>query len=100
MTDFSDQFLLQKVINFLREVRLGEPFATTHKRDAEPRAYGLDLLGRGPPALLSSEPWIVAVSAPRGWGLLIGALRSISTGGTSKPTIMMYLSNATQHRTF
>ncbi|PVH27710.1 copper resistance CopC/CopD family protein [Pararhodobacter oceanensis] len=45
-------------------------------------AYGLDLLGRGFPALLSPAPWIAAVSAPRGWGLLIGAVAALIAGSS------------------
>ncbi len=39
--------------------------------------YGLDLLGRGFPALFSSAPWVAAASTPRGWGLLVGAVGAL-----------------------
>ncbi|GAW34033.1 inner membrane protein YebZ [Roseovarius sp. A-2] len=45
-------------------------------------AYGLDLLGRGFPALLSPAPWIAAVSAPRGWGLVAGAVAALIAGSS------------------
>ncbi len=43
-------------------------------------AYGLDLLGRGPSALLSFTPWMIATSTPRGWGFLVGAVAALIAG--------------------
>lgn len=40
-------------------------------------AYGLDLLGRGPLALLSWAPWSGALQTPRGWAFVIGAAASL-----------------------
>lgn len=44
-------------------------------------AYGLDLLGRGPSALLSPALWQVAITVPRGWGFLVGAGAALIAGG-------------------
>lgn len=43
-------------------------------------AYGLDLLGRGPTALLSLAPWKIAATMPRGWGLMAGAAAALVAG--------------------
>lgn len=45
-------------------------------------AYGLDLLGRGPSALLSTAPWTIAASEPRGWGFLVGAVAALIAGSS------------------
>lgn len=43
-------------------------------------AYGLDLMAGDVRSLLSSAPWIAAASAPRGWGLLAGAVAALIAG--------------------
>lgn len=45
-------------------------------------AYGLDLMGGGPTSLMSATPWVAAIFAPRGWGLLLGAGAALITGGS------------------
>lgn len=55
-------------------------------------AYGLDLLGEGPAALLGVAPWRAAISQPRGWGLLLGvvaALLALAGLRGEKPVVLV-----------